>query len=116
MSFDWLRYLRLAEKLIEESGEENKRAAVSRAYYSVYKKASIYLEDKSMSPDTRSAKDTHGSIWKAFEILGHGGREIADMGDRLKRKRVEADYRDTLKQIDKWSKSALIDAQTIEKN
>jgi uncharacterized protein (UPF0332 family) len=36
MNFDWLGYVRLAERLSNESDESSLRSAVSRAYYGVF--------------------------------------------------------------------------------
>jgi hypothetical protein len=93
MPFDWVQYLILARTLgSATAAEPSLRSAISRAYYAAYKIAEHYCEDKGI-PIENNGK-SHQDVWDAF--LKKGGTtftRVYDNGDRLRRKRVKADYR-----------------------
>lgn len=98
--FDWLKFLTLAKELRKrESEEEAVRTSVSRAYYATYHMALEFLERNRISV-TRGvagaggarAATSHDAVWKTFaESKDLRWRKIGEDGDRLKRKRQQAD-------------------------
>lgn len=102
MSFDWSQYLLVAQELAGQkaapsSQEAKLRAAVSRAYYAVFCKASNHLRDKEGLPITqrRYQKHDHGVVIREFE----NGRDAMrkQIGQDLRRlhgDRTRVDYHD----------------------
>lgn len=92
MPFDWAEYLRLAEELAQRQNDEAAfRSAVSRAYYAAYCQACAYLNQKNIP--IPQGEGSHDRVWKSFASLpGRTHTGIQTNGDRLKRKRVLADY------------------------
>ncbi len=91
MPFDWNEYYELAKQLAKESGEAQRRSAISRAYYAAYWKARELLE-LSEGPIPRS-ENVHQYVWDAF--YGDpcsAGDSIGKVGNFLRRKRADADY------------------------
>ncbi len=92
MAFDWVKFLVLARVLGASIEESSLRSAVSRAYYAAFKTAEHYCEKNGFPPiDTGRP---HQDVWDAF--LRKGGTtftSVYNKGDRLRRKRVIADYR-----------------------
>ncbi|AJI24858.1 hypothetical protein H8R29_23460 [Priestia megaterium] len=111
--FDWHKYLNLAQELSEKDDEEFKRSAISRAYYSAYCNARNFLESKGLGL-IPGKKNDHQAIWNAFSKLkGADLVSIATTGDRLKQKRKKADYDDRINNLDKITKRAITEAETI---
>ena len=98
--FDWLKFLTLAKELRKRSEEEAVRTSVSRAYYATYHKAREFLDIRNVSvtrgtasPGAARAQTAHDAVWKTFsESRDKTWRKICEDGDRLKRKRQQADY------------------------
>lgn len=126
--FDWAEYLLLAVDWSRQDGEGNKRSAISRAYYSVFRRAENYLveigallpyEEKNNSlskeKEEEKMKKSHDAIWKAFYKLGHDGKRIHDIGERLKDLRIKADYRNEIRgDINMKTEKTIIEAQELE--
>jgi hypothetical protein len=86
--FDWSEYLALANQLSANIDEASHRSSMSRAYYCVYHKASEravlngYVDQKS-----------HWKLWDLYDRnTDRGCRKLGDIGSRMKKERVEADY------------------------
>jgi hypothetical protein len=99
--FDWLGYLTLAKELRKrEQDEAAIRTSISRAYYATYHKAREFLDQRnvhitrvSSGPGGAQTFNTHDALWKAFsDSKDVTWRKVGEEGDRLKRKRVMADY------------------------
>lgn len=92
MPFDWAEYLRLAEELaLRHDDEAARRSAISRAYYAAYCQACAYLNQKEVP--IPHGEGSHDRVWRSFiNLPGRTHSGIQANGDRLKRKRVLADY------------------------
>ena len=86
--FDWSGYLKLANQLATNPDEASQRSSISRAYYSVYHKAS----ERAVSTgyvDQRS----HRGLWDVYRRnTDRGCRRLSDIGSRMKKERIAADY------------------------
>lgn len=111
-AFDWTQYFHLARDLSTRPEEAALRSAISRAYYAAYNVAEIYLTDKGIPKP--STGNSHKDVWDAF--LRKGGRtftSVADKGDRLRRKRTQADYDSILTGLSSKVTDSLNDANAI---
>jgi len=98
--FDWLKFLSLAKELRARTEEEAVRTSVSRAYYATYHKAREFLDSRqvsvtrgSASPGGTRAATAHDAVWRTFsESREIAWQKVGEDGDRLKRKRQQADY------------------------
>jgi uncharacterized protein (UPF0332 family) len=92
-AFDWTKYLELAEELSKRVTDESAlRTAISRAYYSVFNTARL----RPSVVEYRFPEDgqSHGEVWALYERnTNQDCKMLATVGQRLKRKRVQADYR-----------------------
>src|ERR1700685_3938186 len=107
MSFDWSNYLELAKKLAAEKGDEaSLRSAVSRAYYCVFNLAMT----KAKSNDFRT-KDDAGSHDQLWTLYGRNTEQqclkISNIGARMKRRRVKADYYSYVTKLEEEVEDAL---------
>jgi uncharacterized protein (UPF0332 family) len=109
MSFDWAKYIELADILHNKKTEESYRSAISRAYYGVfclsrnikgfkrYKKSNVHL--------------------KVIEVLRKSSnsneRLIGKLLDNLRIKRNNADYNDDKEIDEKISERSLLKAKKI---
>ncbi|MRX54860.1 HEPN domain-containing protein [Bacillus idriensis] len=109
--FDWNSYLNLANSLSNNSDEESKRSAISRAYYSSFHNARSYLDKKGIN--YKSQKNVHFAVWNTFSMLSGDARKISAKGDRLKYKRQQADYDNEISSVNNLTKDALLDAKFI---
>lgn len=112
MMFEWGKFFQLAEELSDRNGEEYKRTAISRAYYSAFHHAKNFLEKKGLFYNNREMS-VHMLVWQRFEKLGREYRKIYIKGDRLKEKRTKADYEKEIDNIDKLTQNALREANDI---
>ena len=86
--FDWSEYLNLATQLSRNSDEASQRSSISRAYYCVYHKASEHAV-VSGYVDQRS----HAKLWDVYgRSADNSCRKLHDLGSRMKKERVAADY------------------------
>lgn len=110
MSFDWSKYLELAKKLAAEKGDEaSLRSAVSRAYYCVFNLAMMRAKSNDFRP-----KDDAGSHDQLWTLYGRNTDvqcpKISNIGARLKRRRVKADYYSNINKLQDEVADALSDA------
>ena len=120
MNLDWSEYFNLAKELAETSKEAELRSAVSRAYYSAFCLARNYLRDIQQYP----------RLWrnKTYEINAHKYvaekfiynqsksqimREIGKDLSRLRKMRNKADYEDSMFNLKREARTALMLAQNI---
>jgi uncharacterized protein (UPF0332 family) len=109
VAFDWHKYLDLAKKLHCQPEEEAQRSSVSRAYYSVFCTARNHLKKKGMYFPQKG--EEHKLVWDRFLNARRECRELGLLGDRLFRRRKEADYDDqTTKDFSKEAEAAIADA------
>lgn len=112
MSFDWRRYIDLADALCrsgaaihadEELAEAAFRAAISRAYYGVYRPCGAKHRDLwGQDPLNLAGMGSHRALQRGFEQKAHSYagdkkralRKIASNLDRLIVSRRAADYED----------------------
>jgi uncharacterized protein (UPF0332 family) len=93
--FDPLEFLEVARQLIQadDQTEGGYRAAVSRAYYAALWIAREKVEN---SPGFGQFYEerSHDRVWEYLVgDRGESGESLGDIGQRLKRRRVRADYR-----------------------
>jgi uncharacterized protein (UPF0332 family) len=112
--FDWTNYLHLAEVLSENPDEASQRTAISRAYYAIFCNAREYLQSKQFSYTDR--KSPHEAVWKAFEkiqlpIPQKDRNKIYVIGDRLKKRRFQADYDNKINNLQPKAKRTIKEAK-----
>ena len=106
MSFDWTKYLTLAQDQVELSeGHANKeallRCAISRAYYSAFCNARNYLRDFEKAQDLGKSSMVHQLVIDQFE--GSTDTTKKDIGAflrRLREFRNRADYQDKFRNLE----------------
>jgi uncharacterized protein (UPF0332 family) len=112
--FAWDDFLAFAEELQRNrSDEAAMRSAVSRAYYAVFHLSLHFLEQHHGA--VTSMANRHQAVWHEFQRgPDKSWKAISRLGDRLKLRRVDADY--LLKQRDwvKEAKAALTEAEQIQ--
>lgn len=112
MSFDWLRYIDLAEAMCQSVdalegntsfAEAAYRGAICRAFYGVYRPCRVkHLQLWGQDPVRLSGKGNHRELVISFEQKAHGYdgerkralKKLADHLDRLLVSRRHADYED----------------------
>jgi uncharacterized protein (UPF0332 family) len=95
-AFDWSEYLNLATRLSANADEASQRSAMSRAYYCVYHKASEravlngYVHEQS-----------HHKLWAVYDrnSSDKSCRKLYNIGSRMKKERVAADYEPTVARL-----------------
>lgn len=91
MPFDWNEYLTLADELAGMPEEAAKRTAISRAYYCVYNLA--FARAKLNAGPPPGEYGFHQWCWERYsETPDPSCRQLGIDGDRMKAKRVRADY------------------------
>jgi uncharacterized protein (UPF0332 family) len=108
--FDWSEYFRLAQELARRADEASVRSAISRAYYFVY-----HLALKRAAANNFSLKldeGTHAQLWVVFS----GNPEpdcqwLGVIGNRLRDRRVRADYKVYFPRIREEVPGVIADAQ-----
>ena len=120
MKFDWSEYFNLAKELAKTSEEAELRSAVSRAYYSAFCLARNYLRDIEQDPRLSRNKtyDIKVHEYVAKEFIHHQPKsqtriEIGKDLTRLRIMRNKADYEDTMFNLQKEARTALMLAQNI---
>lgn len=124
IAFAWCDYLDLAEELGGSSDNEAKlRSSISRAYYAAYCHVRNYMinNDHNEIPRDRSVHDYVIKYFWGFEqrsIKTRKRRELAIELDRLKNRRVDADYKNihpkgNLVMLNSETKTALIESRRI---
>ncbi|MCC3408211.1 MAG: HEPN domain-containing protein [Microcoleus sp. PH2017_10_PVI_O_A] len=120
MKFDWSEYLNLAQELAARNEESKLRSAVSRAYYSVFCLARNYLRDIEQDPRLSRNKtydiNDHQYVAEEFIYNRSKSQKITEIGrnlTRLRKIRNQADYEDTIFQLQKEVVRSLSLAQNI---
>ncbi|MCC3418641.1 MAG: HEPN domain-containing protein [Microcoleus sp. PH2017_29_MFU_D_A] len=120
MKFDWSEYLNLAQELAASNEESKLRSAVSRAYYSVFCLARNYLRDIEQDPRLSRNKtydiNDHQYVAEEFIYNRAKSQKITEIGrnlTRLRKIRNQADYEDTIFQLQKEVVRSLSLAQNI---
>ena len=94
-AFDWSEYLNLAVQLAANTDEASHRSSISRAYYSIYHKAS----ERAVSA---GYVDQH-KHWQLWDMYGRNTdrayRKLSSIGSRMKKERIDADYDATATRI-----------------
>ena len=116
MSFDWGEYLRLAKELVNKTGEAELRSAISRAYYSIFRRACKFLKSKNI-PITESGKD-HQLVPILLKNRPDLPREAHQLGihlERLRDDRRRADYDDVFPNLEKQARLDMLIAEDCHK-
>ncbi len=120
MKFDWSEYFYLAKELAETSEEAELRSAVSRAYYSAFCLARNYLRDIQLDPRLSWHKtydiNAHQYVAEKFIYNQSKSQTMIEIGqnlNRLRKMRNKADYEDTMFNLKKEARTALMLAQNI---
>ena len=120
MKFDWSEDFNLAKQLAETSEEAELRSAVSRAYYSAFCLARNYLRDIERDPRLSRNKTYDINVHKyvADEFIHYKSKsktmiEIGNDLNRLRNMRNKADYEDTMFNLKREARIALMLAQNI---
>ena len=120
MKFDWSEYFNLAKELAETSKEAELRSAVSRAYYSAFGLARNYLRDIQQYPRLWRNKtydiNAHQYVAEKFIYNQSKSQTMIEIGkdlSRLRKMRNKADYEDTIFNLKREARTALMLAQNI---
>jgi uncharacterized protein (UPF0332 family) len=120
MKFDWSEYFNLAKELAETSKEAELRSAVSRAYYSAFCLARNYLRDIQQYPRLWRNKtydiNAHQYVAEKFIYNQSKSQIMIEIGkdlSRLRKMRNKADYEDTMFNLKREARTALMLAQNI---
>jgi uncharacterized protein (UPF0332 family) len=110
--FNWKQYLALAISWETQPAEGFKRSAISRAYYSAFNTARLRLVADGMSKGP--GKGSHQKIWNAYRLDPDPRRnQIGVDGNRLKSRRVKADYHDTMSNPAREAARAVAEARQL---
>lgn len=108
--FDWSEYFRLADELGKQSDEASLRSSISRSYYFVYHLALRRAVANGFA--LKLDELTHAQLWLVFSGNPEPDcQRLAAIGNRMKEKRVRADYRDFFVRIAEEVPAILEDAQ-----
>ena len=125
MRFDWSEYLNLAQELAATNSdcsgnrEAKLRSAISRAYYSTFCLARNYLrdieKDRTLLDKNRNI-NKHQYVAEAFIDHRSKNRNMVKIGEnlsRLRELRNKADYEDTMFNLQREARNALVLAENI---
>lgn len=114
---EWFDYFDLAHEWAGEPGDAHKRSAVSRAYYAMYGTARGQLVDQ-LADDYRPPEcgSEHLYVWNSYREDRHprGTRQIGVLGNRLRRYRNTADYKDVITNLPDLVEDAMNTAQELK--
>jgi len=125
MRFNWSEYLNLAQELAATNSDSSAnrdaklRSAISRAYYSTFCLARNYLRDIEKDPRLfRKNRDINEHQYVAEEFIYHPTKmknmvKIGEKLSKLRELRNKADYENTMFNLQKEARTALILAQNI---
>ena len=120
MKFEWSEYFNLAKELAETSKEAELRSAVSRAYYSAFCLARNYLRDIQQYPRLWRNKtydiNAHQYVAEKFIYNQSKSQTMIEIGkdlSRLRKMRNKADYENTMFNLKREARTALMLAQNI---
>jgi hypothetical protein len=113
MSFDWAKYLDLARSLSTAASDEaSLRSAVSRSCYCAFNLAMSRAAANSYRTSDDGTGGSHDQLW---EMYGRNDdqdcKRLALLGQRMKRRRVKADYRASFEKLPDEVKSTIADAE-----
>ncbi len=113
MSFDWNELVSMSERIIiTDKTEASFRSSVSRAYYAAFHHAKDFLSFWQI-PEFPDQSVHQSTVTRLFSM---GKSEIAQIGrslDRLRIKRVRADYESNIIINENEAKSSLDSAKKI---
>ena len=111
MSFDWGKFLEVAEKLNQQKSEETFRTAISRAYYSVF----CTIRNLKGFKDYKQ-RDIHSKLIETLKN-SHSNSDnfIGTTLDQLRRERNIADYNEDKIVNEMMSQKCIYMAQEIFK-
>jgi uncharacterized protein (UPF0332 family) len=115
MSFNWSRYLSLAQQLYSNSNGDEAflRSAISRAYYAAFVTARNHLRDKDRIRNI-PVIDAHNFVITQFELSQNPLRNRIGVKLRNLRKwRNFADYEDRMFQLNYRTRTAITSAQEV---
>jgi uncharacterized protein (UPF0332 family) len=119
MSFDWAEYLDLAKELAQPSPasvlqEASLRSAISRAYYGAFCRARNHLRALSPHLVFPTGAEIHGFVRDRFrsrpELMS---KAIAAHLERLRDWRNDADYDDSVPNLQSLCQMALLAADAV---
>ncbi|MEG3902452.1 HEPN domain-containing protein [Microcoleus sp. B4-C5] len=125
MRFDWSEYLNLAQELAATNSDSSAnreaklRSAISRAYYSTFCLARNYLRDIEQDPRLfRKNRDINEHQYVAEEFIEHPTQmknmvKIGENLSRLRELRNKADYEDTMFNLQREARNALMLGENI---
>jgi hypothetical protein len=100
----WLNYVVLAGDLVVLDSEAAKRSGVSCAYYGAFNYARRWLEARGTSIQRHRV---HAQVWGSFrdaDPTASADKErcqaVGELGGSLRLLRIEADYGDTMPELD----------------
>jgi uncharacterized protein (UPF0332 family) len=102
MPFDWINFLRLAEELATRTDEASKRTAISRAYYFVFHLA--FSRAESTAGPFQVGESSHRWCWDKYQSTYVKTRDkmcnqLWLAGDRIRRRRIKADYKEEIPRL-----------------
>jgi uncharacterized protein (UPF0332 family) len=118
MTFDWYQYLVLAEYLYDNRDtfpdrEACLRTAISKAYYAAFCSARNYARDLDRLVLDESAQD-HGSVKKHYiRAPDPKNRQVGNSLDRLRDSRNQADYSDSIDELEKLAESSIYQSKQV---
>lgn len=109
--FDWAEYLPFAQELATRTDEAALRSAISRAYYFVYHLAlKRVIENNSFMKLDEGGM--HAQVWAVFSGNPDPDcQRLGELGNRLRDKRVRADYKEHYPRIEDDVPAILADTQ-----
>ena len=114
MPFDWSEYLSLADELSKRTDEGSLRSAISRAYYYVYHIALRRAEPNGFQP--LPGEGIHAQLWRCFRASPEATcSKLGVIGERLKDRRVKADYDPNYLRITEDVQDVLTDARDFDR-
>jgi uncharacterized protein (UPF0332 family) len=111
--FDWSGYFELAGELGKRSDEASHRTAISRAYYFIYHIA-IEFAETNIEFKLASGEPSHKQVWRLFSNSEElECQRLASIADRIKEKRIRADYDPIFVRLEEEVPSILASAQDL---
>jgi hypothetical protein len=113
MSFDWNKYLALARTLSAATTDDaSLRSAVSRSYYCAFNLAMARAKANSYRTPDDGSGSSHDHLWELYGRNNNVGcTRLAAIGQRMKRRRVKADYRPNFDKLSDEVQDAIADAE-----
>jgi hypothetical protein len=113
MTFDWNQYLVLAKTLAASTNDDaSLRSAVSRSYYCAFNLAMSRAKANSYRTPDDGSGSSHDHLWELYGRSDNANcTKLAAIGQRMKRRRVKADYRAHFDKLADEVKDAIADAE-----